>query len=684
MQPTNKDTPPNRLIHSASPYLLQHAYNPVDWHPWSPEALEKARNQDKPILVSIGYSACHWCHVMERECFENEELATLMNRYFVCIKVDREERPDVDAIYMEAVQAMGQNGGWPLNVFLTPDQKPFYGGTYFPPQNWRQVLLNLGKAFRERRQEVETSAEELTGMLQVSELKKYLADATTTAIQKEDISVMIDKMEARFDAEEGGMARAPKFPMPSIWRFLLRAHGLTTDARAMDMTHLTLTKMADGGLYDQVGGGFARYSVDDRWFAPHFEKMLYDNGQLLSLYAEAYRWQPHPRYQEVMEETIAWALREMHHPKGGFYAALDADSEGIEGKFYCWTKEEWKNTLGEAPLLWEYWNLTDDGNWEHGRNILHKSMPDQAFSLKKGIALDMLQKNVSGAKKQLLEGRFARIRPGLDHKVLAGWNGMMIRGLTDAGLALENEEYLSLAVATARFLDTEMTHFSEETPTLLYRTWQKDTPDLLGTLEDYAFTIDGYLALHQATQDTHWFTRAHQLTQICLQHFFDPSEGMFFYTDARAEALIARKKELFDNVIPSTNAVMAHNLLVLGKLCYEDTYHATALAMLEKVRPLMVQEPAYLAHWGLTAVALLQGMPEVVIVGPKSQEMAKALHRHFRPGVVMALADAEETVPMTAGKKAVNGRTTLYVCHNKACRQPVHTVEEAMKEIMRY
>ena len=435
----------NRLIHSTSPYLLQHAHNPVDWYEWGEEAFTKAKEENKPILVSIGYSSCHWCHVMERESFESADIAQIMNEFFVCIKVDREERPDVDQIYMEAVQAMGINGGWPLNVFLTPDQKPFYGGTYYPPQQWAQVLANINKAYTSNRKQIEDGAEELKTILSKSDLERFKQNATKTELEH-DLKEIFSKLSPKFDTTWGGMDKAPKFVMPSMWLMLLRHYYLTKNKDGLDQITLTLKRIAMGGIHDQVGGGFARYSVDTYWFAPHFEKMLYDNAQLMSLYAEAYSLTKDEEFKTIVQGIYEWLQREMTSDEGGFYSALDADSEGVEGKFYVWKKNEMDSILGsDSNLFSEYFTVKDTGNWEHGNNILIRDKTDIAFLKENNLNAEDWKKILDAAKVKLLKARELRTRPGLDDKIITSWNAMMITGLTDAYRAIGNESYLEAA-----------------------------------------------------------------------------------------------------------------------------------------------------------------------------------------------------------------------------------------------
>jgi uncharacterized protein YyaL (SSP411 family) len=679
MSTSSPTQPANRLAHETSPYLLQHAHNPVDWYPWGPEALARAQAEQKPIIVSIGYAACHWCHVMERESFENEQVARVMNAYFVCIKVDREERPDVDQIYMDAVQAMGIQGGWPLNVMLTPEAKPFYGGTYFAPGNWVKLLENIAQAYAgEHRAELDGSAERFAQVIQTSELEKYGAtgDSPSASVNDEDFKLLAYNLGLRFDRERGGTNRAPKFPMPSIWRFLLRTYHISGSQNILHQVNLTLREMAWGGIYDQVGGGWARYSVDAEWLVPHFEKMLYDNGQLLTLYSEAYQVTRDPLYREVVFQTVAWVRRELTNPEGGFYSSLDADSEGEEGKFYVWTREELQQILGEEePIAAAYYNCTGLGNWEHSRNILHRRQSDADFADEHGLELPVLAKLIYGWQKKLLAARAHRVRPGLDDKVLTSWNALMLSGLVAAYRAFGDAELLELALRNAEFLQQNLRHGPR-----LYRTWKNGRATINGFLEDYALVIEAYISLYEATFAESWLREAEALTAYVLDNFFDPAEQQFFYTDASAEPLIARKKELFDNVIPGSNSVMAHNLLRLGRHLENAQYQELATAMLAQVQSLVVKEPQHLTHWASLYVALLRPGAEVAISGPQAEAFRYELSQHFLPNDILAGTLSASNLPLLEGRAATD-KTTIYVCRNRACQLPVHSVGEALQQL---
>ncbi|WP_151085760.1 thioredoxin domain-containing protein [Hymenobacter baengnokdamensis] len=678
MSATSPTRPANRLAHETSPYLLQHAYNPVDWYPWGLAALARAQAEQKPIIVSIGYAACHWCHVMERESFENEQIARVMNAHFVCIKVDREERPDVDQVYMEAVQAMGIQGGWPLNVILTPEAKPFYGGTYFAPGSWAKLLENIAQAYAgAHRAELDSSAERFAQVLQTSELEKYaIGDAPARAVSEEEFKLLVYNLGLRFDSERGGTNRAPKFPMPGIWRFLLRTHHLSGSPNILTQVNLTLREMAWGGLYDQVGGGFARYSVDAQWLVPHFEKMLYDNGQLLSLYSEAFQVTRDPLYREVVFQTVNWVRRELTNPEGGFYSSLDADSEGEEGKFYVWTREELQKLLGdEEPLAAAYYHCTGIGNWEHGRNILHRRQDDADFAQQHNLEPHVLAKLIHGWQKTLLAARAKRVRPGLDDKVLTGWNALMLSGLVAAYRAFGEAEFLALALRNAEFLQANLRQGPR-----LYRTWKNGRATINGFLEDYALVIEAYVSLYEATFAESWLHEAATLTQYVLDNFFDPAEQQFYYTDASAEPLIARKKELFDNVIPGSNSVMAHNLLRLGRHLENADYQALAAAMLSQVQALAAKEPQHLANWASLYAALLRPGAEVALTGPQAEAWRAELSRHFLPHDILAGSLTTSELPLLAGRSAVD-KTIAYVCRDRTCQLPVYSVAETLAQL---
>lgn len=669
---------PNRLIQSTSPYLLQHAYNPVDWFPWGEEALQKALQEDKPIILSIGYSACHWCHVMERECFEHEDIAALMNKHFICIKVDREERPDIDAIYMDAVSVMGQQGGWPLNAFITPQGKPFYAGTYFPPAQWVKLLQNVANVYAQRRAEVEESADGFLQSIARSEIEKFNMSEDAGQIQSQDLTTMFEKLAAHFDTENGGLNKAPKFPMPSIYFFLLHYYHITKDDRALNHTIHTLTKMALGGIYDQIGGGFARYSVDELWFAPHFEKMLYDNGQLISLYVEAYKITKNPLFKSVVYQTMAFLKQELTSSEGGFYAALDADSEGVEGKFYIWTADELKPLLkDDYELFCKVYNIKEEGNWEHNSNILHLQLPIPELAALHQISANELAAKQANWAKILKKARNKRIKPHLDDKILTSWNALMLKGLTDAFVTFNDYDFLHLAMDNAYFLKNKM-----KVDGRLYRSYKKGQVSIPAYLEDYALLIEAFTAFYQATFDLVWLQEAETLLMYVLDNFWDETEGMFFFTDTNSEQLIARKKEIFDNVIPSSNSVMAKNLYYLGTLLDKPELIDIANSMLAKTRRLLLTNVEYLANWGSLACLMQQPTAEIVLIGENYKYFRRAIEQKYYPNKVFAGSlKPTDMLPLLKGRTSSKGKTTLYLCFNKACQLPVDTPEQIWEQL---
>lgn len=654
---------PNRLIKATSPYLLQHALNPVDWFEWNEEALTKAQQENKPILVSIGYSSCHWCHVMEKQSFENEDIAALMNEFFVCIKVDREERPDIDQVYMEAVQAMGANGGWPLNVFLTPDQKPFFGGTYFSPKAWAQVLININKAYNEKRDQVLASAEELRNILASNDIERFKQQNAINDL-KQEIEQAYQSTAPKFDKTWGGIDKAPKFIMPSVWQWMLRYYNITKNEEALTHLNLTLKRILYGGIYDQVGGGFARYSVDREWFAPHFEKMLYDNAQLLSLYAEAYALTKDTEYKRAVEETFDWLEREMKDTDGAYYAALDADSEGEEGKFYVWTDVELKNVLQEnyATAI-HHFECTSEGNWEHGNNILKRKTDSQ-------VDENLLNK----IKSDLLTVRDKRPKPGLDDKILSGWNALTIIGLTDAYRYLQDEKYLNAAKNVLAFIEKKLLKEN-----VLYRSYKDKTSPTEAFLDDYAALIAAYIAMQQVTLDESYLVKAKMLTTSVLEKFFDDSDGFFFYS--AKQDLIARKKEVFDNVISSSNSMMARNLVLLGQVFENEHWLTIAENMIKSLAHVLRSELNYTANWGMAAMELYHSLAEVVLTGKNMFEKVNTLQSVFLPFALLLKANENGEISLAKGKTNEESDVKVYVCFNKTCKLPVNSIEEALTQL---
>ena len=645
---------PNRLADETSPYLLQHKDNPVEWRPWGPEALEEAREMDLPLLVSIGYSACHWCHVMEHESFEDADVAGFMNENFVCIKVDREERPDVDAIYMDACQAMTGHGGWPLNVFITPGQLPFYAGTYFPPQaragmpSWRQVLEALAEAWRTQREEISANTDQL---------KQRLSGGATLSpsSQPMDPRVLDEAVETlgqTFDALHGGFGAAPKFPPASAIEFLLR-RGET------EMTAHTLYAMASGGMYDQVGGGFARYSVDARWLVPHFEKMLYDNALLARAYLHGWQVTGDTPFRDVCTQTLDWAIRELRGPEGGFMSALDADSEGVEGKFYVWTLEELRETLADQELYEQavaYFGATEGGNFE-GSNILTRSGPAPP--------------RLAEIRERLYDARSKRVWPGLDDKRLTAWNALLISALAEAGAVLERQDYLDAATGAARFILSEL----RDPGGRLLRSWKDGRGRLNAYLEDHAFLLEALVTLYESTFEPRWLAGAREIAQAMTERFADEERGGFFETSADHEQLLTRRKDLEDHPIPSGNASAAYGLLRLAALTGEHDLESRGVGVLRLLHEVAVRHPQAFSHTLQAMDFHLSPTREVALAGDEIGELERLVRATFRPHIVLAGtprdgSDASE-VPLMEGREPVDGRAAAYVCQNFSCQMPV-------------
>ncbi len=668
----------NRLQHETSPYLLQHKDNPVDWYPWGAEAFAKAKAENKPILLSVGYSACHWCHVMAHESFEDEATAEVMNKLYVNVKVDREERPDVDDIYMQAVQAMTRHGGWPMTVFLTPDGQPFYGGTYYPKEprpgmpSFMQILGGVHDAYTNRREEVEQSAGQLTEILNRDVLGIGSDDGQLNANL---LDAAADGLRDSADRRNGGFSTAPKFPQPMTLEFLLRSYQRTANKDLLDVTNITLTKMARGGMYDQIGGGFARYSVDNIWLVPHFEKMLYDNAQLSRAYLHAYQVTGSDFYKRIATETYDYILREMTAPEGGFYSATDADSEGEEGKFFVWTVDEIKQVLGDdAKIAVEYYGVTESGNFE-GNNILFVPNDDAVVADRLDISVDDLDTALERIKGKLYAHRSQRVAPGLDDKILASWNGMMLASLAEAARVLDREDYRQAAEHCAAFLLDTMTNDEGR----LYRTSKNGEAKLNAYLEDYANVIDGLLELYQTTFEERWFTEARRLANLAIERFAAADGAGFYDTSDDHEALVVRPRNLQDNAVPSGNAMLAKQCVRLGAYTGDARYEEAARTVLRTLVNAMQQYPLAFAEGLNAADMLIGGMKEVAVVGePSAQATTALLHiirKPYRPNVITALApanvDGETTIPLLNYRIMRGDQPTVYVCENFACKMPV-------------
>jgi uncharacterized protein len=681
----------NHLIKETSPYLLQHAHNPVDWYPWGDEALTKAKEENKPILVSIGYAACHWCHVMERESFENEETAGLMNENFINIKIDREERPDLDHIYMDAVQAMTGSGGWPLNVFLTPNTKPFYGGTYFPPKpaynrpSWNDTLLGVIQAFRDRRHEIDAQAESMTDHLLKSNSFGIQKINEKEIFHPEKINEAVQNLLKNADKEWGGFGRAPKFPQTYSIQFLLRYMASTSESlnpkgflllsgskappcEGFGEAALSLNKMLQGGIYDQIGGGFSRYSTDTEWLVPHFEKMLYDNALLVSVLCEAYQCTRNERYKEVIEETIEFIQRELSSPKGGFYAALDADSEGVEGKFYVWQKEDVVKFLGnDASIFCEYYDITENGNWEHN-NILWIKKPIEIFAAEKGTTTDELKRIISEGKKILLEERGKRVRPSLDDKIILGWNALMNTACSKAYAATGNEKFRQLAISNMQFL---LTAFAVANESGFYHTYKNNVAKYPAFLDDYAYLIEALIHLHEITTDTNWLVKAKQITGYVIKNFKEEDTGFFFYTSFSQKDVIIRKKEVYDGAVPSGNSIMAYNLWRLAILFDIPEWKQQSLDMVASLGNAIVKYPTSFANWACLLQEVINGTNEIVVTGNNYRQLYDEILAIYIPHRVMMGAEKPAKGFPLFAEKEIAGKTAIYLCRNYTCLQPV-------------
>jgi len=670
---------PNRLIHETSPYLLQHAHNPVDWYAWSEEALERSRKEDKPILLSIGYSACHWCHVMEHESFESEAIANLMNENFINIKVDREERPDLDQVYMSAVQAMTGSGGWPMTVFLLPTGEPFFGGTYFPPEDrygrpgFPRVLLSVAKAYREKRDELAQSAQIIRGQLN----RQIQSAAEPGMIRVELLEDAVRSLSARFDPRDGGFGAAPKFPPSMTVDFLLRHRYRTGDDQALQMATLTLDKMAYGGLYDQVGGGFHRYSTDERWLVPHFEKMLYDNALLARAYLDAYRLTKNVLYRRITEETLDFLVREMRDANGGFYSTQDADSEGVEGKFYVWSLNEFQQVVGsaDAEMLSRYWDVTEHGNWEHN-NILNVPRSPDLFCRLEKISEADLQAKVAAARDKLYAVREKRIHPGRDEKILTDWNGLALRAFADAAAHLGRDDYRQVAEANAEFMFNTLWDGER-----LRHSFKDGRARFNAYLDDYANVADGLLSLYQLTFNDKWLRRAESLADYMVSHFWDAQHGGFFFTASDHESLVARTKDFFDNATPSGNSVAVDVLLRLASLLDRPDFRQKAEQLFSSIANLLAEYPSGFGRM-LAAVDFHLGpSKEVAVVGPQPDALISTFRKHYLPRAVIAGGE-NGAIALLQNRPAVEGKATAYVCENLTCKQPVTNADEFEKQLI--
>jgi uncharacterized protein len=665
----------NHLKGQTSPYLLQHVHNPVDWYPWGDEALLKAKKEDKPMLVSIGYSACHWCHVMERESFEDEAVAKIMNEYFVCVKVDREERPDVDRLYMDAVQLVGGQGGWPLNCFALPDGRPFWGGTYFPRDQWKGILVRVAELYRDKHEDVVQQAARLTEGIASNGFIPPVKE--TAAFSREDIHAVFKTIMEGMDRHEGGTSGAPKFPLPAIYEFLLHYHAMEGEEEALNLCSLGLDKMAMGGIYDQLGGGFARYATDGEWRIPHFEKMLYDNAQLVSTYCKAYQVTKAPLYREVVFDTIGFVQRELMSADGLFHAALDADSEGVEGRFYVWTEKELDEVLGESSIwIRKYYQAGGKGFWEKGLNILIPDGPPAVFAEKSGLNPGTFAATLEKAREKLFEARGKRTRPALDNKVLVSWNALMIKALADAYAVFREPAFLDSAMHAARMI---IKYGMDDGR--LYRKIEGRLPSVDGFLDDYSLFIQALIRLYEVSMEEEFVQTAQTLTIYVEKHFSRPGTNLFSFSSDASEALAATAFDIHDNVIPAANSVMAHNLFSLGMLFEKRAWTERSAMMLQDMMVRLKRFSLSFSNWGTLLMNHVHPFYTVVVAGKNARGILAGLAAGYLPGTILAGADVPPVKLPVFEQRFSGEETRIYVCSMGTCKQPVTTVREALRQI---
>jgi uncharacterized protein len=665
----------NRLANEQSPYLQQHAQNPVDWYPWGEEAFERAKKENKPVIVSIGYSACHWCHVMERESFEDEQTARYMNEHFINVKVDREEHPDVDHLYMDAVQAISGSGGWPLNVFVTPERLPFYGGTYFPPRpafnrpSWIELLQRMNEIWVEKQEDIATQTEQ---MLQYLKQASQISFPTNGSIgDKEACSMMAANLLKQADKQHGGFGKAPKFPGTMAISFLLEQYHFTKNKEALDHAVFSLEAMIKGGIYDQVGGGFARYSTDEQWLAPHFEKMLYDNALLIISLCDAYQLTQGGRFKETIEETIAFVETELRDETGLYYSALDADSEGVEGKFYTWTWDEWNEVL-QDKILERYFGIEEHGNWEH-TNILHEAVDKEELAREAGISKEELGNKIKQAKEALFSKRAGRIRPSTDDKVLLSWNALMNLALTRAGIALQREDLLERAEQQMEVL-VEYFHDGE-----LKHVWKKGVARIEANLDDYAYLIQALLQLASATGNNRWIAKANELCEIVMKEFQHENGSFFYYTSFKQKDIPVRKVDIYDGATPSANAVMAHNLMLLGMCMERAAWIEQAEHMLQQMSETAAKYTYSFSYWSILIQRYVAEPKTIVITGKASKERREELRNYLLPDCYVVTSEKEISDMPILKDKRISDESLIFVCTHQACLAPVHTVGETLQ-----
>ena len=663
----------NHLISESSPYLLQHAHNPVDWYPWGEEALEKARSENKLVIVSIGYAACHWCHVMEHESFEDSTVAELMNKYYVSIKVDREERPDVDQVYMDAANIMTGRGGWPLNVITLPDGRPIFAGTYFPKDQWLKVLTGVQEFYEKTPEKAIEQAEKVQDG--VSQLE-IVTVARTSGFHRDSIESAYTDWLNSMDMKNGGRRANMKFPMPLSYLAMMNYAFLNQNDRGLEAVKLTMDRMAQGGIYDQLGGGFSRYSVDPQWHVPHFEKMLYDNGQLISLYAEAYKLTKDPLYKQIIDETIEFCNRELRSSEGAYFASLDADSDGEEGKYYVWTAQEVDDLLGSnSELFKDYYDIKKNGNWEHGKNVLQVKASIEEFSRKKKLPVKEVAQIIENGREILFNARQKRIRPALDDKTLTSWNGLMISGLAHAYEATGNEQYRNDALKAAEFIEETM--WDDET---LKRNYKNGKVTINGFIDDYAFTIRAAIDLYQITLDEKWLKFSNDLMDQAMKNFYSSDTGLFKFKSKQDTELYVAKSAVDDNVIPAGNSQMAINLYELGHFLYNEKYIKIAEEMMSTVAGRMLEQSAFYYNWFELYSLLLSSPYEIAIVGEDFDAKRKELVTNYIPNALI-LGGATEGNLELLQNKLVDGKTMIYVCVDKVCQLPVSEPSHALSQV---
>ena len=666
----------NRLASASSPYLQQHADNPVDWHEWNDEALATAKKENKPLLVSIGYASCHWCHVMEKESFMDTAVARVMNENFVCIKVDREERPDIDNIYMDACQLISGGGGWPLNAFALPDGKPFFAGTYYSKSGWLSLLKDISKAYKEKHDLVVKQADGLTKGIAAEDLSFIRVDNTAIVMNNQGYQNLFDSIYLKTDTVNGGLKGAPKFPMPAVTEFLFQNYYLTGNKKSLDAASNTLNKMALGGIYDQLEGGFARYATDNEWRIPHFEKMLYDNAQLISLYAHAYQITQNNFYKTIVTETISFIERNLASSYGGYYSSLNADTEDGEGQFYTWKESDFKKITGTESLLAEYFNVSPMGNWNKGNNILFAKYTPQEFAELKKQTPDQFISLLNKAKKILLEERNKRNKPVADTKILTAWNAMMIKAYADAYIATEIEDYLAKAIMIANFLEKNLLGNDGS----LKRNFKDGKTSINGFFDDYSWTASAFIKLYSVSFDVNWVTLAKQITDHAIKNFYSKDAGLFYNTALNESKLAVRKMEIDDDAIPSSNSIMAGTLYSLGIIYDDSSYNNMSKRMLASVVSKVNLFPVYHAQWCSLAGLFSQGTYEVVVMGKNAIAKNKELQKKYLPDCVIMGETDKENLPLLENKLPEN-RTLIYVCTNKICKRPVENVIEALRQI---